>query len=335
MRLFVRFVLGAYAVAFVISIGNSIAWIEASEPDDTKVSQPASDDCQENDDGEFSWADCDTPGYQLFPMKAGRVGIAGNPENLNEQGEPSTAPRSIVCDQNEAFFRLHSRFQSEFSGHDYDGFHGLSRFRGRGLRDINRFSYGNLLTWYIVEWSGNLWIEPRPFLADDEFRSVKIDLISKRSPILRITKRNASKSMETFGNSEEDFDRSTVTYDPLVRLLEASNQRATRTEWKIARLQLISMMKHTPSGTVNNHPIITACEKHDASSETLNAFEHRAVAELESNPAEKVVMNSSDGENQVVGPLRAVGHCTKCHQVADGTLLGVFSYRLIRTDPSR
>ncbi len=331
MRLIVRFVLCALVVAFPISIGHTLVWIEASEPDDAKISQPDADDCQEYREADDSWADRDTPGYQLFPVTAGHVGIACNFENLNEQSAPSPLP--IVCDQNEAFSRFHNWFQSEFTKEESDRGHWFAGHRRRGYSDVDRLAFGNIRNWYIVEWSGNRWIEPKLFLSVDEFHSVKVDLISKKSRFLRTTKPHAFRNTETFGTPEEDFERSIVRYDPLVRLLEASNERAVRTEWTIARLQLIPLMKQTASGSVSDHCKLTAWEIYESSPEKLNAFEQRAVAQLESNLAEKVVLTSSDGEIQVVGPLRAVGRCTKCHQVPDGTLLGVLSYRLTRSDP--
>ena len=347
MRLFVRFVLSAFAVAFAISIGNSLFWIEASEPDEAKISQLEADDCEEYRDADDSWADCDTPGYQLFPTRAGHVGIAGNFVNVNNQIVPSRdqavpfdGTQSIVRDhikaysRNEAFSRFHNWFQSEFTNEEYVRGHWFAGHRRRSYSDVDRLSFGNIRSWYIVEWSGNLWIEPKLFLSVDEFHSVKVDLISKRSPILRTMMPHSLRNTETFGNPEEDLERSIVTYDPLVRLLEASNERAIRTEWKIARLQLFSLVKQTASDSVSHHRKPKVWETYESSTEKLNAFEQRAVAQLESNPAEKVVLTSSDGEIQVVGPLQAVERCTKCHQVADGTLLGVFSYRLTRSDPS-
>ena len=346
MKRFIRIALGASAVAFAISIGHSLVWGEASEPDDTRVSQPEANGCQESRDADDSWVDCDTPGYQLFPTPAGHVGVAGDFENFNSQVVPSrdqavpNATRSIIRDQiqefsrNEAFSRFHNRFQTEFTREESVGGHWFAGHRRRGYSDVDRLAFGNIRSWYIVEWSGNLWIEPRTFLSVDEFHSFKVDLISKRSRFLRSTKPHALTNTETLGNPEEDLERSIVTDDPLVRLLEASNERAIRTEWKIARLKLFSLMKETASGSVSIHRKLTACEIYESSPESLNAFEQRAVAQLESNPADKVVTTSSEGEIEVVGPLRAVGRCTKCHQVADGTLLGVFSYRLTRSDPS-
>ncbi len=348
MKLFVRILLGAWAFALTIPVGHSVVWIEASEPADARISQPDADDCQENRDADDSWADRETPGYQLFPASAGHVGIGGkilNFDNLvissNDQAVPSDATRSIIrghieeFSRNEAFSRFHNRFIFGFTREGFDGTSWSSLFRHRNYREFDQLAFWSIERWYIIEWSGNLWIEPKQFLSVDEFHSVKVDLISKTYRFLRTTKPLVSRNPETFGNPEEDLERSIVTYDPLVRLLEASNERAVRTEWKIARLQLISLMKQTASDSVSNHRKLTACETYESSPETMNAFEQRAVAQLETNPAEKVVTTSSDCEIQLVGPLRAVGHCTKCHQVADGTLLGVFSYRLTRSDPSR
>ena len=347
MTLFVRIALGASAVAFAISIGHSLVWGEVSEPDDTRISQPEEDDRQEYRDADDSWADCDTPACQLFPTPAGYVGIGGKILVFNnqflpsiDQAVPADATRSIIRDhieefsRNEAFSRFHNWFQSEFTKEESVGWHWFAGHRRRGYSNVDRLAFRNIWNWYIVEWSGNLWIEPRSFLSVDEFYTVKVDLISKRSRFLRTTKPPASRNAETFGNPEVDFERSIVTHDPLVRLLEASNERAIRTEWKIDRLKLFSLMKETASGSVSIHRELTACEIYESSPATLNAFEQRALAQLESNPADKVVTTSSEGEIEVVGPLRAVGRCTKCHQVADGTLLGVFSYRLTRSDPS-
>ena len=348
MKLFVRILLGAWVFGFAIPCGHSLVWIEASEPIDEKISQPAADACQESRDVGNSWADCETPGYQLFPVSAGHVGIGGKLLNLNNQVIPSNAQAvsadatsSIIRDhteafsRNEAFSRFHNRVKFGFTREGFDGTTWSNWFRHRNYREFDQLTLGSFERWYIIEWSGNLWIEPKQFLSIDDFQSVNVDLISKRSRFLRSTKPLTSRNTETFGNPDDDFERSIVTYDPLVRLLEASNERAVRTEWKIARMQLISLMKHTASGSVSNHRKLTSSETYESSPETMNAFEQRAAAQLESNPAEKVVTTSADGEIQLVGPLRAVGHCTKCHQVADGTLLGVFSYRLTRSDPSR
>jgi hypothetical protein len=339
MKLFVKLAVGLCAVAVGTCTEPGGLWIEASEPDDVQTAQSAVDDCQNCRDTDFSWADRETPRSNIFPDSTGTVLNINTSTGVidwhieHKPPSPSHLTSFFVRHHNEAFADFHKTFQSAFR--PYDGeFEAFGGSFSRRSCHVDASLHGNFVSWYIFQWSKTTLIVPTPILSDHEFHTVKVDLISKRSPFLRFTKAMNSTDMEALGNPVEDFDRSVVTSDPLSRLFKYSNERATRTEWKMSRLQLISLMKGTASGSGYYHRLPKVGDSREASPEPMNSFEQQAVDHLQTKFDEKVVTRLADNEIEMVGALRADNDCMRCHKVEAGTLLGVFSYRLRRADPA-
>lgn len=104
-------------------------------------------------------------------------------------------------------------------------------------------------------------------------------------------------------------------------------------EWQLTRLELVSLLKHDPPAAyVSQHlPRMQDLSSDDAPTRPLNAFESRALQQLQD--AETIVAEQSRNQIRMLGGLRAAIQCQQCHRVAEGDLLGAFSYEFRRKTP--
>lgn len=104
-------------------------------------------------------------------------------------------------------------------------------------------------------------------------------------------------------------------------------------EWQLARLELVSLLKHDPPAVyLSEHlPRMQELASHDAPTRSLNEFESKALARL--LDGETIVAEENRNRITMLGGLRAARQCLQCHSVGEGHLLGAFSYEFFRKEP--
>ena len=108
----------------------------------------------------------------------------------------------------------------------------------------------------------------------------------------------------------------------------ATSDAAVR--WKLERLQLVSLLRHQPGAAYISENLPAMDELVDAQTRRLDTFEDRAIRRI--RQGEDIVLESEDlNHKRMVGSIRAAKHCTQCHAVNRGELLGAFTYRFYRT----
>ena len=106
--------------------------------------------------------------------------------------------------------------------------------------------------------------------------------------------------------------------------LPSSNQE----RWLIQKVELVSLLTHDePVVYISNH-LPRMDELRAAPTRSLTDLEKQGLESLKGGDDLKV--QSSDNRIQVLGSIRAVTQCMKCHEVNRGELLGAFSYYLKR-----
>ena len=99
----------------------------------------------------------------------------------------------------------------------------------------------------------------------------------------------------------------------------------------ISRIELVSLL-------LNEHPAVYVSETLPQM-EKLKGVKTRPLDEFESTSLEKlkkgedIVHDNGVAEVRMLGAIRSLHSCTKCHESKHGDLLGAFSYRLIRNRP--
>jgi len=103
--------------------------------------------------------------------------------------------------------------------------------------------------------------------------------------------------------------------------------------WRVARLELISLLKHgTPVAYVSRN-LPQMDELKTAPTRKLDTFEQKSLARLQHD--EDIVFHEGADEIRMVGSIRAGQRCLSCHSVGRGELLGAFSYHLVRSSGTR
>lgn len=96
--------------------------------------------------------------------------------------------------------------------------------------------------------------------------------------------------------------------------------------WSLARLELVSLLKHRPPAAYVSEHLPAMDELRDAPTRPITRFESDAVAKLVAG--EELVLDQPDRhELRMLGSIRAIAACRKCHQVPLGGLLGAFTYK--------
>lgn len=95
--------------------------------------------------------------------------------------------------------------------------------------------------------------------------------------------------------------------------------------WKLNRLDLVSLLKHQPPAVYLSEHLPAMDELRDAPTRPANTFEIDAIAKLRNG--EELIVDTSGKGPRMVGAIRAITECRKCHQVPLGGLLGAFSYQ--------
>lgn len=100
-------------------------------------------------------------------------------------------------------------------------------------------------------------------------------------------------------------------------------------EWRLSRLELVSLLKHHPAAVYVSDHLPAMDELRDAPTRPLSSFEADAIGQLVKGE-DLVTDFSAEGELTMVGSIRAINNCRECHRVPTGGLLGAFSYKLQR-----
>jgi hypothetical protein len=98
--------------------------------------------------------------------------------------------------------------------------------------------------------------------------------------------------------------------------------------WLIEKLELVSLLKHEEPAVYLSEHLPRMQELRDAATRPLDSFEKQALSALQNG--EDLQVQSSPDRVRMLGSIRAVKQCLKCHSVERGDLLGAFSYDLRR-----
>ena len=108
-----------------------------------------------------------------------------------------------------------------------------------------------------------------------------------------------------------------------------SNEQTAR--WQITDLQLVSLLKHKAACVYESEflPNMEELSGDNVPTRPLDEFEASALPQLRTERDIVIDTEIEPGKIRMLGSLRALGDCTKCHSVNRGDLLGAFSYRLV------
>lgn len=101
-------------------------------------------------------------------------------------------------------------------------------------------------------------------------------------------------------------------------------------KWILTRLELVSLLKHDTPQVYESQNLPRMEDLDETSTRDLDVFETGAIDALAGG--EDLIVNESRNRIRMVGALRAVKQCLKCHAVERGDLLGAFTYEF-RRDP--
>lgn len=101
-------------------------------------------------------------------------------------------------------------------------------------------------------------------------------------------------------------------------------------QWKLARLELVSLLKHPSPVAYLSDRLPAMDELKTAPTRSLNDFEAAAIDRL--RHGKEIVADSQHNQLRMVGAIRAARQCLECHRITRGGLLGAFTYRFCR-DP--
>jgi hypothetical protein len=96
--------------------------------------------------------------------------------------------------------------------------------------------------------------------------------------------------------------------------------------WKVERLELVGLLKYDEPVVYLSENLPAMDELRDAPTRPLDAFENEALAGL--RRGEDLMVQDRPDRMHVLGSLRAIRQCLRCHHAERGQLLGAFSYQL-------
>ena len=116
------------------------------------------------------------------------------------------------------------------------------------------------------------------------------------------------------------------------QLKRRGNVKGLEIDWKVNRLQLVSLLLFDEPRVYNeeNLPNMEELSGADIATRALDAFEQEALEKLQAG--EDIVTRATPNRILMLGSMRATKDCMKCHAVKDKELLGAFSYEFLR-DP--
>lgn len=111
--------------------------------------------------------------------------------------------------------------------------------------------------------------------------------------------------------------------------LERADDDAGGGDWRIARLELVSLLKHDSPGVYLSERLPAMEELREAKTRPLDRFEEGALVRLYAG--EDLIVRPAETRVRMLGSIRALKQCLECHSVESGELLGAFSYHLERS----
>jgi hypothetical protein len=109
-----------------------------------------------------------------------------------------------------------------------------------------------------------------------------------------------------------------------------SNDRQAR--WQVQRLELVSLLKFDEPAVYLSDHLPRMDELREAKTRPLDDFEKRSLNALRAG--KDLELEQSSNRVRMLGSIRSLEQCTKCHHVTRGELLGAFSYVLKRVAES-
>jgi hypothetical protein len=100
-----------------------------------------------------------------------------------------------------------------------------------------------------------------------------------------------------------------------------------KAQWQIARLELVSLLRHDEPRVYIAATLPQMDQLDDVPHRPLNAFEDGALPKLISS--KDLVLDSQPKRIQMLGSIRAASKCIECHEGPRGKLLGAFSYEIM------
>jgi hypothetical protein len=113
----------------------------------------------------------------------------------------------------------------------------------------------------------------------------------------------------------------------LLRREHGTKVHALASPWRVANLELISLLKHDTPVAYTSPYLPQLDEVQDLPTRQLTRFELSSLDRLRND--EDVVVDESPDTIRMVGSLRAARNCLECHSVQRGELLGAFTYELV------
>ena len=112
----------------------------------------------------------------------------------------------------------------------------------------------------------------------------------------------------------------------------AEGKPAADVDWKLNRLQLVSLLLHDEARVYvsENLPNMEELSGTDVETRGLDPFELDALRKL--REGEETVTIATPNRLLMLGAMRATNNCMQCHNVEENELLGAFSYEFLR-DP--
>ncbi|HEX5270272.1 MAG TPA: hypothetical protein VFW33_07295 [Gemmataceae bacterium] len=101
--------------------------------------------------------------------------------------------------------------------------------------------------------------------------------------------------------------------------------------WKVERLELVGLLKFDEPIVYLSENLPAMDELRDAPTRPLDAFESEALTAL--RRGEDLMIQERSDRLRMLGSVRAVRQCLRCHHAERGDLLGAFSYRLAPDPP--
>ncbi len=98
--------------------------------------------------------------------------------------------------------------------------------------------------------------------------------------------------------------------------------------WKIQRLELVSLLKHEEPVAYVSDYLPRMDKLKDAPVRPLDEFETNALKKLEIG--KDLEVDYASDRIRMLGSIRALKQCVKCHHAERGELLGAFTYKLKR-----
>src|SRR5262249_7530452 len=95
---------------------------------------------------------------------------------------------------------------------------------------------------------------------------------------------------------------------------------------KIEKLELVSLLKFDEPAVYISNELPKMKDLKDAKTRPLDSFESQALTALRGG--DDLQVQSNPDYIRMLGSIRALKQCVKCHSVERGDLLGAFSYQL-------